>query len=838
MSKIENIVRGAAVALAVCAGGGAVAAQGSGNYPITPAGMRDVAVKGGFWLPRFETNRLVTVKADFRKSEETGRISNFELAGERAGSGFKGIPFNDSDVYKIIEGAAYTLVMHPDPELEKYLDDLIEKIAKAQETDGYLYTARTLCYWRDVREQRKNNWSSHMMGPTRWSHCAHSHELYNVGHMYEAAAAYYWVTGKRRLLDVSIKNADLVCRTFGPAPDQLKFVPGHEEIELALCKLYLATGDEKYLRQAKHFLDQRGTKEAADKHPNDKVFAQSGALVKAKEMGAPGAYNQNHLPVTEQREAVGHAVRATYLYCGMADVAALTGNADYVKAIDTIWDNVVSKKLHLNGSVGARHKGEAFGENYELPNETAYLETCAGIGLALWNQRMFLMYGDAKYVDVLELGLYNGILSGVSIGGDEFFYPNPLASRGGYKRSKWFGCSCCPVNVVRFIPQIAQFAYATKGNSAYVNLFVDSDAKLKLGNGEVRLSQKTAYPWSGESRIEIADIDNSQLTTHNFQLNVRVPGWCVGRLVPSDLYTQTVPGSLGDFKVSVNGEPVEVKPVKGYCVIDRAWRKGDVVTVSMNMPVRRVRANENVQSDKGRLAVMRGPILYCAEGVDNGGHVLDKSVAADAAFASTTCEVLGYVYPALTAPATSLLRGLKSTRAKEATLKLVPYFAWCHRGAGEMQTWFPVEARPEDAAFDATISASFCYAKDATSSVCDGVLPKSSDDTKVPRLTFWDHVGTAEWVECEFSGPETVNGVEVYWFDDGEKGRCRVPQSWKVQWRPAKDAPWRTIDAPCPVGKDRFCACDFAQPVEAQALRLDVQLQKGWSGGILEWRFK
>ena len=817
--------------LIACAAAAAAFCAHAGDYPFHPAEMTNVAIRSGFWHPRFETNRVVTVQVDFKKSEETGRICNFELAGERAGRGFQGIPFNDSDVYKIIEGAAYTLSTHPDPKLEKYLDDLIAKIAKAQEPDGYLYTARTLHFNYGYKNGKA---VYNMMGPTRWSNTAHGHELYNVGHMYEAAAAYYWVTGKRTLLDVAIKNADLVCRTFGPEPTQLKNVPGHEEIELALCKLYRATGDEKYLRQAKHFLDQRGKAEAADRHPGDKVFAQSGALVNGREMGAPGSYNQNHRPVTAQREAVGHAVRATYLYCGMADVAALTGDRSYVKAIDTIWENVVSKKLHLNGSVGARHRGEAFGENYELPNASAYLETCAGIGNALWNQRMFLMYGDAKYIDVLERVIYNGFLSGISLGGDEFFYPNPQASRGGYKRSKWFGCSCCPVNVVRFIPQIAQFAYATRGDAAYVNLFVASDAKLNLAGGDVTLRQETEYPWTGLSRIEIAEAG-----VKDFTLNVRIPGWCVGRPVPSDLYVQTEPGSLADFTVKVNGKPFSFTPEKGYCSINRAWKKGDVVEVAMNMPVKRIKAHDAVKNDRGRLAVEVGPILYCAEGVDNGGKVLDKVLAADAAFMPTTCNVLGNVYPALTAPAVSLRRGLKTGVRKEATtLTLVPYFAWCHRGAGEMQVFFPTEAKEENAARDFKTSASFCFPNDSVAAAFDGVLPKASNDESIPRLTFWNHLGTDEWVACEFGAPEEVKGVDVYWFDDSGKGHCRIPASWKVQWRAAKNAPWQDVAAKGPIAKDKFCTIDFPAPVKAQAVRLNVKLQQGWSGGILEWGFR
>ena len=798
----------------------------AGDYPFQPAEMTNVAISAGFWYPRFETNRVVTVQVDFKKSEETGRISNFELAGQRAGRGFQGIPFNDSDVYKIIEGAAYTLSTHPDPKLEKYLDDLIDKIAKAQEPDGYLYTARTLHFNYGYKNGKA---VYNMMGPTRWSNIAHGHELYNVGHMYEAAAAYYWVTGKRTLLDVAIKNADLVCRTFGFGPTQLHEAPGHEEIELALCKLYRATGEPRYLKMAKTFLDMRGRK--------DLRHTWNAAL-------------QDHVPVVDQREALGHAVRAGYLYCGMADVAALTGDRSYVAAIDALWENVVSKKLHLNGGIGAhRHvnyadkklgsAGEAFGDNYDLPNEGAYLETCAAIANALWNQRMFLMRGDAKYIDVLERVIYNGFLSGISLGGDEFFYPNPQASRGGYKRSKWFGCSCCPVNVVRFIPQIAQFAYATRGDAAYVNLFVASDAKLNLAGGDVTLKQETEYPWKGLSRIEIADISNSQLTTHSFQLNIRVPGWCVGRPVPSDLYTQTVPGSLKDFTVKVNGKPFAFTPEKGYCPIKRAWKKGDMVEVCMNMPVRRIKAHDAVKNDRGRLAVERGPILYCAEGVDNDGKVLDKVLAADAVFTPATCNVLGNVYPALTAPAVSLRRGLKTGVRKEATtLTLVPYFAWCHRGAGEMQVFFPTEAKEENAARDFKTSASFCFPKDSVAAAFDGVLPKASNDESIPRHTFWNHLGTDEWVACEFTVPEEVKGVEVYWFDDGDKGHCRLPASWKVQWRPAKNAPWQEIAAAGPIAKDKFCTVDFPAPVKAQAVRLNIKLQDGWSGGILEWRFR
>lgn len=631
------------------------------DYPCQPAALTDVSVIGGFWLPRFETNRLVTLKADFVKCEEV-RIPNFTNAAIRAWGTFKGIPYDDSDVYKVIEGAAYVLATHSDPALKAQFDRLIGWIAEAQELDGYLYTARTLGFNYGVKDGKTN---FGMMGPVRWSNCGSSHELYNAGHLYEAAVAWFGTTGERTLLDVAVKSADLVGRTFGPDATQLKFVPGHEEIELALCKLYRATGEKRYLELARHFIDRRGH---GVKSKNGKVFAPDGSLVDAG--SAPDAYCQNHQPVVDQQEAVGHAVRAMYLYCGMVDVAACCGNGVYVAAIDAIWDNVVQRKLSLNGSVGTRRKGEAFGADYELPNETAYLETCAGIGNALWNERMFLLYGETKYIDVLERALYNGILSGVSLGGDEFFYPNPLASRGGYKRSKWFKTSCCPVNVVRFIPQVAQFAYATRGNAAYVNLFVESDATLRLGCGAVKISQNTDYPWNGAIRLTVTPQEDGA----KFMLNVRVPGWCVGRPVPSDLYVQTAPGSMADFTVKVNGKAVKVEPVKGYCVIDRTWTAGDVVEIAMNMPVRRIRAHEKVEADKGCLAIERGPVVFCAEGVDNDGKAFNAAIPADAMFAESQISIGDQDF-----------LSLKSSNG----VTLVPYCIWGNRQPGnDMQTWF------------------------------------------------------------------------------------------------------------------------------------------------------
>ena len=794
----------------------ATVALGATDYPIRSADMTNVTITTGFWLPRFETNRIVTVKADFDKSEETGRLANFREAAKRAQGTFKGCPFDDSDVFKIIEGAAYTLATHPDPELEKYLDNLIADIAGAQEPDGYLYTARTL-----GMEKVKGFSRTKMMGPERWSNTGASHEFYNMGHMIEAGVAYWQVTGKRQLLDVAIKAADMMDRTFGYGPGQIQRVPGHEEIELALCKLYRATGDVRYLKLAKTLLDFRG---------------------------GGKAYNQNHLPVTQQDQACGHAVRAGYLYTAMADVAALLGDPSYRVASERLWKDVVDTKLHLNGGIGAhRHAvvpgfgsvGEAFGAPYDLPNESAYLETCAAIANALWNERLFLFSGDGKYMDVIERIIYNGFLSGISMSGDEFFYPNPLASVGGYARSKWFGCSCCPVNVVRFIPQIAQYAYSTSGNTAYLNLFVASDAKLPLASGTVTLAQRTDYPWKGTSAIAVTPAAAGQ----RFALKVRIPGWAMGRPVPSTLYEQTVAADASGISVKVNGTLVPLALDKGYCTIDRAWRRGDAVTVDIPMPVKRIKADARVEADHGRLAVERGPILWCAEGIDNGGRALDIVLPADAAFAEKSVDVCGVKMLALATTGCHVQKGIEKFKVGPACpVTLIPYFAWCHRGAGEMQTWFP--ASPDVAAKGSALAlkakASYMHEGESAVSLFDGIFPKNGAayDNHQKRCTFWPHKGTEEWVEVILPGEESVRGVDVYWFDDEPVGGCRVPAEWKVQTQLGEMTGWQDAATSCPIVKGNWSSVTFAKPMPAVAVRLQIKLKPGFSAGICELRLR
>ena len=778
---------------------------------ITAVPFTEVKITDDFWGPRIETNRKVTVWYDFQKCEETGRIANFARAGGLEEGKFQGIPFNDSDVVKVVEGAAYLLALQPDPKLDKYLDELIVKIAAAQEDDGYLYTARTLGF------------TNGMTGPERWSHTAHNHELYNVGHMYEAAVAHFQATGKRSLLNVAIKNADLVCKVFGPGEGQIVDVPGHEEIEIGLVKLYQATDDKKYLDQAKFFIDMRGR---TDKRK--KVY---------------GTYAQDHKPLVEQSEAVGHAVRGGYLYAGVADVAALTGEQAYIDAIDRIWTDVVSRKLYLIGNVGQHGAGEGYAGAYTLPNVRAYNETCAAIALAMWNHRMFLLHGEAKYIDVLERIIYNGFLAGISLSGDRFFYPNPLAcdmkfkfNHGSLERSPWFGCSCCPVNVVRFIPSIAGYVYASRGDAAYVNLFIGGSGKVKLGGRTVTLTQKTQYPWNGAVTITV-----DPAKTGEFALHVRIPGWSQGQPLPSDLYRYVSPDAP-DYTLKVNGKAVSPKTEAGYAVLRRKWKAGDTVELDLPMPIRRVLAHEKIEDDRGRVAIERGPIVYCVEGADHNGKVMNLYLPDDA---KLTPEVRADLLGGIT-----VLRGKgaavyrdddQKAATKPAELTMIPYYAWCHRGPNEMAVWLPRTADLASLtplptiASQAKASASHRGQADHVAALNDRILPKNSIDHNVPRFTWWDHRGTTEWVQYDFKKPTTISGVEVYWFDDTGRGQCRVPASWKLLTKDGKA--WKPISAKGKFGtaKDKFNNVTF-KPITVKTLRLEVKLQEKFSGGILEWR--
>ncbi len=623
------------------------------GYPITPVPFTSVKVTDSFWGQRLKASREVTIPLAFSKCEETGRYENFVKAAHPSDTyKVEGFSFDDTDVYKTIEGASYSLQTYPDKKLQKYIDSVLVIVAAAQEPDGYLYTARTM------NPRHPHNWA----GKERWVAVENlSHEFYNLGHMVEGAVAHYQATGKRNFLDIAIKYADCVCREIGDGPQQKRLVPGHQIAEMALAKLYLVTGNKKYLDQAKFFLDARGYTSRKD------------------------AYSQAHKPVVEQDEAVGHAVRAAYMYSGMADVAAITGDSGYIKAIDKIWDNIVSKKIYITGGIGARHSGEAFGDNYELPNHSAYCETCAAIGNVYMNYRLFLLHGDAKYFDVLERTLYNGLISGVSLDGGSFFYPNPLASNGGYSRKPWFGCACCPSNISRFIPSLPGYVYAVKDNQVYVNLYLSNKAELNVNKKKVVLEQETGYPWKEDICVKVMQANQE------FALKLRIPGWVRGEVLPSDLYTYA-DHQKPTYRVTVNGQEVLNELNNGYLSIERKWRKGDIVEVHLDMPTRIVKANEKVIDDKGRIAVERGPIVYCAEWPDNKCNVHTVFLNQHPQFKVIEKPELLYGVNQIITDAQTLSYDKNGKLAtKDVELTLIPYYAWAHRGEGDMEVWLPID---------------------------------------------------------------------------------------------------------------------------------------------------
>jgi len=786
---------------------GACSASGPPDYPFTPVPFTEVHFDDAFWADRIETNRTVTIPHVFSRCEDEGRIDNFALAGgliegEQQGS----YPFDDTDVYKTIEGASYSLMARPDPALSAYLDSVIALIGAAQEPDGYLYTVRT----NDARRLRR--W----FGDERWERLSGSHELYNAGHLYEAASAHYLATGQRNLLDIALKNAALIDSVFGPGRNEEP--PGHQVIEMGLVQLYRVTGDERWLRLAKHFLDVRGRP------------------LGGRELW--GEYNQDHAPVTEQTEAVGHAVRASYMYAGMADVAALTGDRSYSAAIDRLWENVVGGKIYVTGGIGATGGNEGFGPAYELPNMSAYCETCASIGTIYWNHRMFLLRGKGRYIDVMERTLYNALLSGISLEGDTFFYPNPLASVGQHARTPWFNCACCTGNVTRFIASVPGYAYATRRSSVYVNLFVAGEARITLPQTEVRITQETRYPWEGRVTITVdPDEDRARL----WNLFVRIPGWARDEAIPGDLYRFL--GSAEDAaEVKVNGRPIRRTVRNGYVRLRRWWRRGDTVTLELPMPVRRVAAHDSLAADRGRVALQRGPLVYTVEWPDVEGGSIRNLQLTDAAELTTDF-------------APDLLHGVQTiggrmqawSRAEDGTLsseevpfRAIPYYAWAHRGRGEMAVWL---ARDEEAVSPRGAATLASQARISTSygsnpgAVNDLLEPASSGDHDVPFYHFWPHRGTTEWLQYTFGAPAEVSTVEVYFFDDTGRGECRIPAAWRLLYRDGRN--WREVrtDEEYSTRIDAWNRVEF-EAVRTDAVRLEITAREGWAGGVHEWRIR
>jgi uncharacterized protein len=792
--------------------GGAGAQQPAGDYPVKPVPFTSVHFNDVFWAPRIDINRTVTIPFAFGKNEETGRVDNFvraaaALRGETlANKKAPGYPFDDSDVYKVIEGASYALSVQPDAKLDAYVDGLIAKIAAAQEKDGYLYTTRA------IDPVHPHPWA----GTRRWElEKVDSHELYDLGHLYEAAAAHYQATGKRNLLDIALKSAALLEDTFGPGKQSIW--PGHQITEMGLAKLYRVTGHQGYVDLAKFMLDARGPDGTR---------------------GAGRTYNQSQAKVVDQTEAVGHAVRATYMYSGMADVAALTGDSAYVQAIDKIWENVAGKKLYITGGIGAKGAGEAFGNNYELPNMTAYNETCAAVGNDYWNHRLFLLHADSRYIDVMERTLYNGLISGVSLDGQSFFYPNPLESNGQHQRSPWFGVACCPGNITRFLPSVPGYVYAQRGDQLYVNLFVASSADIKMDNGRsIGMTQETRYPWEGAVKMTVNPDQAGRLA-----INVRIPGWARNEPVPSDLY-KFADKISEPAVVKVNGKAVAMQLTKGYVTLDRNWKAGDTIELSLPMPVRRVAANTEVAADKGRVAIQRGPLVYTAEWVDNpNGKVRNLMLPDTAKLTAAYDPKLLKGVTAITGRATSLTTDAAGKVLKtDQEFKAIPYYAWANRGPGQMMVWIPnSEAAAKPAAYPTVAStAKITVSGDSRKNpknMIDGEDPAASDDASA-YYDWWPKNGSAEWVELAFEKAATVSESSVYWFDDTGHGGVRVPASWKLLYKDGEQ--WRPVEAAGAYGRERnqYNRLTF-KPVTTTGLRMELQAQANVSMGIQEWKVK
>ena len=799
----------------------ALAKSSAGKPQIKEVPFTQVHLNDAFWSPRIEINRTVSIPSAFRECEKNGRFDNFVLAGwnnRKANDPNIQIPvglehrgdfsFDDTDPYKVIEGASYSLAVHYDKKLDAYLDSVIAIIASAQEPDGYLTTCVT------NRCTRLSGW----WGDHKWDRI-NSHELYNSGHMIESAVAHYKATGKKTFLNVAIKNADLVCRTFGPAEGQIHRPGGHPIIEMALCKLYKVTGNKKYLEGAKYFCDETGR--CTDGHH-------------------PSEYSQDHMPILQQDEIVGHAVRAGYLFSGVADVASLTEDAEYQKALERIWNNMASKKLFITGGIGSRPQGEGFGPNYELNNMTAYCETCAAIANVYWNYRMFLATGDAKYVDVYERALYNGVMSGVSLSGDKFFYDNPLESLGQHDRAPWFGCACCPGNVTRFVASVSNYMYATLGDDIYVNLFIQGKADI----GGVTLSQTTDYPWEGNVSINV-----EKTTGKQYAIKVRVPGWANGKPVPTNLYYSSA--KLAPYVIKINGQVYGGELENGYAVINRKWKKGDRIEIELPMDVQRIKANDNAEDDRGKVALERGPVMYCLEGVDqHDSTVFNKYILPNEMIESHyEKDLLGGV---------GVLTGKVGEVQKDGTIefvdfKAVPYCTWDNRGANQMEIWIPespvyahVASEPTIASKARTLFYQSAIQKDAPETasamgeawgVNDQWEPKSSSDLTKPYHYWWLKTGTAESISYEFDKEYEVSNVQVYWLEfDHYDGNYRVPEYWNLYYRDAEGS-WKEVENHSAYGVARDCynSVDF-KTVKTTGLKIVAKLQKGESGGIIEWK--
>jgi hypothetical protein len=777
----------------------ALAVTGPAQSQTPPPNLRavpfpQVTVADPFFAPRRATNLRVTLEHSLKQLEATGTLANFDLAAQGARTGFNGYVFQDSDAYKALEAIALALAATPDPGLDARADAVIARIAASQRPDGYL-----------------NSWYSVNAPERRFANLRDDHELYCAGHLFEAAAAHFQATGKRSLLDIATKYADLLCRTFGPGEGRRPGYCGHPEIELALVKLADVTRKQDYFELARWFVEQRGSRFFAQEHRTDPARYD-------------GTYWLDHVPVAAMDAIAGHAVRATYLMSGVVDTAARSGNQDLLRMARRVFRNTIERNVFVTGGIGPSASNEGFTRDYDLPTHTAYQETCASIAMAMWAQRMCLFHGDARYADAMETALYNAVPAGVQLDGTKFFYVNPLSSRGHHHRREWYGCACCPPNVARTLAAIGGYAYATGPDSLSVNLYVQGKVAAEVAGEPFELEVTTEYPWDGKVAIRV----------------VKAPAAAAALCLRQ-------PGFAPQMRVQIGGSDAEQTLARGYVVLRRTWRAGDVVDVEIPMAVRRLEADPRAETLAGRVAFARGPIVYCGEQVDQAVPV-DSVFAPPGAVATvkhdpellggvTTLEVAARTAERAPWPARQLYCPQPETQPE--TLKLVPYAVWDNRTAGGMHVWWP-QTPPVPAVggpeLAARVEISFQNRNCDPEGVRDGEEPKRSGDTPPRNCHWWDHKGTTEWVQYTWTEPQALAGARVYWFDDTGHGACRLPAAARLLWRDG-DA-WRPVEvqgAPLPIAADRWCEVKFA-PVQTTALRLECDLQKDWAAGVLEWR--
>ena len=792
--------------------------------PIEPVPFHEVEMTSEFWRPRLVTQRKVLVPFAFEKTESgvahLQAAADF-LAGKKV-EGHRPHRFIDSDLYKVMEGAAYLAQLQDDPELEAQFDRIVEVIEAAQEPNGYLYPSHTTKVGSD-----KN-----MMGNQPYTFVVHSHELYNMGHLYEAAIAYYLATGKDKLLKVAEKNAQHVNQVFfvgdpkynGGKP--IRQAPGHQEMELALVKLSKVTGNKLYLEMAEKFLDIRG-----------KTYVPDGEGVMSP------TYAQQHAPVDKQSEAVGHAVRATYLYSAMADLAHLKKKNSYTRALHRIWGNITDTRMHITGGLGAVHGIEGFGPEYLLPNADAFNETCAAVGNVLFNFRMFLAHKDAKYLDVAEVSLLNNVLAAVNLEGNRFFYVNPLEADGKYPfnhgtagRAPWFGTACCPSNMARLLPQVQGMTYAHDDKNLYLAMYAETSTELKMGATTLAISQKTNYPNDG--RIEVS-LNPEQPSS--FSLHMRIPTWTGDQFVPGKLY-RYLDSSSEKWLISVNGKKVNPSIERGFAVLEREWKKGDRVVLELPMPTRLNECDDRVEDNHDRVAFTRGPFVLCAEEVDNGGATqrffLDKKPTVGKTKVSRVKHPAGSFIKVV-----SQANALKETGAPEKrNLSLIPYYAWNNRKPGSMTIWFPTN--PELSIYDPhklpkksifkTLKASHTSDLDTVSAVGDGKEPQWSSGKKVPRWTSRPQLGVKQWVEGHFAKARKVRDIGVYWMQDQQD--VKFPKEWSLEVR--NNGEWKPFELYVTDRYDnranQYNVVHPAAPLTCDAIRIHMTPKEDAAVGLLE----